>query len=99
MLLSMLPPDSAEHVTRAVLSFTSSAILGLFVEEDGITDYNIFALFRLHGDVSGLARFAKTLNSMPGLEVRAVTDCLHGSAPSPVVFRHHMCLDGIGGRW
>ena len=94
MLLSLLPPDSAEHVIRAVLSFTSSAILGLFVEEDGIADYNVFALFRLHGDVSGLARFAKTFTSMPGLEVRAVADCLHGTATSPGAREHHLCPDG-----
>ena len=72
-LLSMLPPESAEHVIRAVLSFTSSAILGLFVEEDGVQTYNIFALFRLHADVSGLARFAATFTTMPGLQVRIYT--------------------------
>ena len=89
VLLSMLPPDSAEHVIRAVLSFTCSAILALFVEDDGITEYNIFALFRLHGDISGLARFAKTFASMPGLEVRAQSvvhmlttrKCLHRDRP------------------
>ena len=70
MLLSMLPPDSAEHVIRAVLSFTSSTILGLFAEEDGVQTYNMFALFRLHADVSGLVRFADTFTSMPGLQVR-----------------------------
>lgn len=71
-LLSMLPPDSAEQVIRAVLSFTSSVILGLFVEEDGVQTYNMFALFRLHADVSGLARFAATIASMPGLQVRSL---------------------------
>ncbi len=70
MLLSMLPPDSAEHVLRAVLSFTSSSILGLFAEDDGVQAYNMFALFRLHADVSGLVRFVDTFTSMPGLQVR-----------------------------
>ena len=70
VLLNMLPPDSAEHVIRAVLSFTSSTILGLFSEEDGVQTYNMFALFRLHADVSGLVRFADTFASMPGLQVR-----------------------------
>ena len=71
-MLDMLPVESAESILRAVLSFTSSAIVSLFVADDGVPEYNLYALFRLHADVGGLARLAASFRQIPGLEVRCL---------------------------
>ena len=82
----MLPVESAERVVRTVLSYSSSCILGLFTDDDGVREYNILAIFRLHADVAGLQRYADSVAAVPRLRVRAqqqlcgddrVLVCLH----------------------
>lgn len=72
LLLKTLPVVAAEHLLRAVLSYVSSSIASLFVNEEGVPSYNMFSLYRLHADLRGLTRFAERYEKqLPGLEVRA----------------------------
>lgn len=57
---------------RAVLSYSGSCILGLFTDDDGVREYNILAIFRLHADIAGLQRYADSVAAVPRLRVRAL---------------------------
>jgi hypothetical protein len=69
-LLPVLPAEPAERVVRAVLSYSGSCILGLFTDDDGVREYNILAIFRLHADIAGLQRYADSVAAVPRLRVR-----------------------------
>lgn len=70
LLQKALPTDAAEHILRAVISHVNSSIVMLFVSDEGVAAYNMFALYRLHADLRGLTRLAETFEELPGLEVR-----------------------------
>lgn len=70
LVLKILPIDAAEHILRATLKDASTQIVSLFVDEDGVRQYNMFALYQLHTDVGGLTRFADSQKDLPGLQVR-----------------------------
>jgi len=44
----------------------------LLGQEDGVREYNLFAIFRLHADVAGLQRYADSIVAIPRLRVRAL---------------------------
>ena len=70
LLQGVLPVDAAEHILRAVISHINNSIVMLFVSDEGVAAYNMFALYRLHADLRGLTRLAQTFEELPGLEVR-----------------------------
>ncbi len=67
---AVLPAEAAGAVVRAAVRSTGAAILGLLADDDGVRGYNLYAIFRLHGDVAGLQNWADTLTQIPALRVR-----------------------------
>jgi hypothetical protein len=69
MARAALPHDSYEHVARTVFEYAGGTIMGLFLDDEAVPEYNMFALYRLHGDLSGIAQFADSIADLPRLRV------------------------------
>ena len=63
-----MPDSSFCYVARTLFDFVGKEIMALLGEEK-IPAFNMFAIFRLHRDVTTLANFAETCYP-PGLVVR-----------------------------
>ena len=66
-----MPDSSFCYVARTLFDFVGEEIMALLGEEV-ISAFNMFAIFRLHRDVTTLANFAETCYP-PGLVVRLET--------------------------
>lgn len=69
-VMATLPGESADHVVRAAVRLAAAAIVELLASDSGVREYNLYAMFRLHGDVAGLQQWADTLTQVPRLRVR-----------------------------
>lgn len=69
-VMATLPGEAADHVVRAAVRLAAAAIVELLASDSGVREYNLYAIFRLHGDVAGLQQWAHTLTQVPRLWVR-----------------------------
>lgn len=77
-----MPDSSFCYVARTLFDFVGKEVMAL-LGEDRIAAFNMFAIFRLHRDVTTLANFAETCYP-PGLVVSLAACCIQCNWLAPV---------------